>query len=179
MKKKAQAVKDSRSKPRTLDPELVAEFEAIAAGAGCELVHTEFKGGTLRLFIDRPDDPQGVSIADCELVSKQVSTLLDVVDFSDGRYVLEVSSPGLDRQLYRPKDYERFLGRLARVSFVSPESGDKRTVVGRLEAFRGAQDDESASGQDEGEVTVRVEETDEVLTLSLSSIQVARLEVEL
>src|SRR5688572_18720905 len=91
-----------------LDAELVAELEQIAAAAGCQLENAEWKGGVLRLVLDRPEG--GVGLTDCEQVSKQVSALLDVVDFGKNRYTLEVSSPGLDRQLYRPRDYARFTG---------------------------------------------------------------------
>jgi ribosome maturation factor RimP len=153
-----------------IGPDLWAEFEAIAEGARCELVHAEFKGGILRLFIDRPE---GVTLGDCEQVSKQVSALLDVVDFGRQRYVLEVSSPGLDRQLYRPKDYERFAGHRVRVTYLEPDGGRKRTVVGRLEGLR-----PSSPGGAEGEVTVTTDDG-EGLDLPLAAIQVARLEIEL
>ena len=79
-----------------------------------------------------------MTLADCEHVSRQVSALLDVLDFGTGRYVLEVSSPGLDRQLYKPRDYDRFAGRLARVTFQDPETGKKKTVVARLQGLRRA-----------------------------------------
>lgn len=147
--------------------DLEAEFAAIATHAGCELVHTEFAGGTLRLFIDRPEG--GVTLADCELVSKLVSALLDVVDFGARRYVLEVSSPGLDRPLYRARDYERFTGKLVRVTYFAAEGG-KRTVVGRLDEVRPV---------GEGEITVTVTETGERVDLPLGWIKAARLEIEL
>ena len=149
----------------TVGEDLESEIAAIAASTGCELVHAEFKGGVLRLFIDRP---QGVTLADCELVSKQVSALLDVVDFSSRRYVLEVSSPGLDRQLYRARDYERFTGRLVRVTWFGAEGG-KRTVVGRLTEYRPA---------GEGEITVEAA-TGERFDVPLGMVKVARLEIEL
>lgn len=149
-----------------LSPELVGEFEQIAGGAGCQLEHAEFKGGVLRLILDRPEG--GVNLSDCEQVSKQVSALLDLVDFGKGRYTLEVSSPGLDRPLYRPRDYARFTGRLARVSYRVPESGTKRTVVGRIEAF-----------DPEREEVVVAAAGGERLLLHLHDIHAARLEVEL
>jgi ribosome maturation factor RimP len=152
-----------------LDEEIVAELEAIAAGAGCELVHAELKGGTLRLFIDRPD---GVDLADCETISRQVSAFLDVVDFGAGRYLLEVSSPGLDRRLYRPRDWVRFTGSKVRVTFRSPETGQKRTVVGRLTGF------EPGPGPRDGTAVVETE-TGERLVLGLGDVQVARLEIDL
>lgn len=155
-----------------VEPELEAELVAIAGGAGCELVHAEFKGGVLRLFIDRPDRPGGVEIADCERVSRETSALLDVVDFGPSRYVLEVSSPGLDRQLYRPADYRRFTGRRVRMTFRSPDTGAKRTVQGLLESF-----DEAGPGG--GTVTVVESDRDERITLPLEAVEKTRLEIEL
>src|SRR4028119_2256248 len=95
-----------------------------AEGAGGERVHAEVKGGALRLFLDKPE---GITLSDCEHVSKQVSAYLDVVDFGKSRYVLEVSSPGLDRQLYKARDYERFVGRKGRGTLDDPETGKRET----------------------------------------------------
>lgn len=149
-----------------IPPELEAELAAVAEQAGCELAHAEFKGGVLRLFIDREG---GVTLADCETVSRQVSPLLDVAGFSAGRYTLEVSSPGLDRGLWKPRDFERFVGRRARVTFRSPDTGRKRTVVGRLTGF------------DAAVPAVEIEEAErgERLRLALAEIEAARLEVEI
>ena len=152
---------------KALDASLEAELAAVAERLGCELVHAEFKGGVLRLVVDREG---GVGLEDCALVSRQVSPLLDAAGFGTGRYVLEVSSPGLDRPLYRPSDYERFTGKLARVSFKDPATARKRTVVGRLTAFR------PEAG---GEVEIEDRDTGERLRIALDSIQTARLEVEL
>lgn len=167
---------------RMLEHELVEEIEEIAASTGCELAHAEYKGGVLRLFIDRPDG--GVDISDCERVSKQVSALLDVLDFSEGRYLLEVSSPGLDRQLYRPKDWRRFTGKKVKVTYVDPESRKKRTVVGRLESFEPLPEGAPAEEATGGRAHVMVEDgradgNEERLDLSLDDVQVARLEIEL
>ena len=115
-----------------VDEELRKEFEEIAEGIGCELLECEFKGGVLRLIIDHE---QGVNHDHCQSISRQVSTLLDVSDFGSGRYVLEVSSPGLDRKLYSERDFEKFLGRLARVTWKSRDMENKQTVVGRLHAI--------------------------------------------
>ena len=152
--------------------EIQPELEQIAEAAGCELVHVETKGGVLRLFIDKLE---GVSLADCEHVSKLASAWLDVMDFGQGRYVLEVSSPGLDRQLYKARDYARFVGHKVRVTVEDPETRKKKTVVGRLEAF------DLAEGAPEGDarVAVAVEPKGERLEVSLKDIRVARLEVEL
>lgn len=160
--------------------EITPEIEQVAQAAGCELVHAELKGGVLRLFVDRPE---GVTLADCQLVSRQVSALLDVLDFGTGRYVLEVSSPGLDRQLYRSADYDRFAGRLARVTYEDPETGKKRTDVARLRGLRhAAGSPEDVSGNDaEGDARVLLEDgkTGEVREVPLKNVKLARLEIEL
>lgn len=152
---------------RTVDRALERELAAVADSVGCELVHAHFAGGTLRLVLDRPE---GVTLKDCEAVSRQVSPLLDTLDFGGGGYVLEVSSPGLDRQLYRREDYERFAGRRARVTYRTEHEGGKRTVIGTLADFDA-----------EGDAVVRLEseETGEPLEIPLNDILVARLEIEL
>ena len=148
--------------------QLTPEIEQIAVAAGCELVHAELKGGILRVFIDKPE---GVTLADCEHVSRQVSALLDVLDFGSSRYVLEVSSPGLDRQLYKPADYDRFAGRLARVTFEEPATGKKKTVVARLQGLRQAE---------QGDAEVMLEDgSGEPRGIPLKNVRTARLEIEL
>src|SRR5262245_27161882 len=150
-----------------IDPALASELAAVAEHAGCELVHVEFAAGVLRLILDREG---GVGLADCETVSRRVSPVLDVAGFGGGRYTLEVSSPGLDRELYGPRDFQRFAGKRARVTFKNPESGRKRTVVGGLGAFDAAQDVALAIDEIEGCESVRV---------ALADVLKARLEVEL
>lgn len=160
---------------RVVSPELRAEFEQIAAAAGCELVQAEIKGNILRIFVDKPE---GVTLADCEHVSKQVSALLDVVDFGPSRYVLEVSSPGLDRELYGPRDYARFVGKLARVTIQEPETKTKRTVVSRLDEFRPGAAEGGTDGDDPA-VVLLDEKSGERSVVSLKNIRQARLEIEL
>jgi ribosome maturation factor RimP len=152
--------------------EIAPEIEQIAQGAGCELVHAELKGGVLRIFVDKPE---GVMLADCEQVSRQVSALLDVLDFGAGRYILEVSSPGLDRQLYRPRDYERFAGRLARDTSLAPVTGKTKTEVARLKGLRRA---EGASEED-AVVLLEDDRTGATRELPLNHVKLARLEIEL
>ncbi len=161
--------------PRAVDPELEAELQAIARASDLELAHVEIKGNVLRLILDRlegpegdaPADGAGVSLGDCELVAKHVSALLDVVDYGTSRYVLEVSSPGLDRELYGPRDFARFVGRLARVTF-EDEGGRKKTVVGRLRGY----------AAEPGVVTVE-EAGQQELAIAVERIRKARLEIEL
>jgi ribosome maturation factor RimP len=153
--------------------EITPELESVAQAAGCELVHAELKGGILRLFVDKPE---GVTLADCQLVSKLASALLDVLDFGTGRYVLEVSSPGLDRQLYRPQDYDRFAGRLARVTYEDPETGKKKTEVARLKGLRRAGEEGS---EENALVLLEDGRTGDVRELPLNNVKLARLEIEL
>ena len=151
-----------------IDSELLEEMSAIAESISCELLHAELKGGMLRIVLDREDG--GVTIDDCGKVSREVSTLLDAWDFGRNRYTLEVSSPGLDRPMYRPEDYERHVGHLMKVSFVDPTTQRNRKVVARLKAF----------DREEGiRVSYEIPETGEDLELSLDQIHSARLEIEL
>ena len=100
--------------------------------AGMELVHLEFRregmGLVLRLYIDKDG---GVTLDDCALISRQVSTRLDVDDPIQGRYTLEVSSPGMDRPLSRDRDFERFAGHRVRLTTHDPIDGQKN-FIGRL-----------------------------------------------
>src|SRR4029077_14235959 len=100
--------------------------ERAARSANVEVVDVEWKIGKqrfLRVYIDKPE---GVSHSDCKAVSDQLSVLLDVEDLVPGpRYVLEVSSPGLDRKLTKPGEFQRFAGRLARISTSEPVENEK------------------------------------------------------
>jgi ribosome maturation factor RimP len=108
--------------------------ERVAASLGLELFDIELRGSgksrMLRIFIDKP---AGVTHEDCATVSREVSTILDVEDaVPGGSYVLEVSSPGLDRKLFRPADFERFQGSRVKLTTKDPVNGN-RHFEGRLE----------------------------------------------
>jgi len=105
---------------------------------GYELVGVEFQtggkgGGLLRVYID---SEKGISAEDCQKVSYQVSGLLDVEDPIPGHYTLEVSSPGLDRLLFRAEDFDRFAGQLVKLRLTYPVEG-QRKFKGRLVGMRG------------------------------------------
>jgi len=111
--------------------------ERVAATGGLEVVEIEFRGGgksrMLRVFLDKP---AGVTHEDCAQFSREFGTILDVEDVvPGGTYVLEVSSPGLDRKLNRPADYERFTGSKVKLMTREPVNGN-RHFEGRLESFR-------------------------------------------
>ena len=91
----------------------------------------EFEG--LKVFIDKPD---GITHQDCELVSEQLGTVLDVEDLIPFSYTLEVSSPGLDRKLVKESDYTRFEGKLAKIQTRVPLQSQK-TFRGRLRGLQG------------------------------------------
>jgi ribosome maturation factor RimP len=120
-----------------LDLEQVRNIaERVTASGGLELVEVEFLGSgkarMLRIFIDKTG---GVTHEDCENVSREVSTILDMEDVVPGdSYLLEVSSPGLDRKLTKPADYERFKGSLIKVTTYEPVEGN-RNFRGRLEGI--------------------------------------------
>lgn len=113
--------------------------ERVAADHGLEIVDVEFRGGggkarMLRIFLDKPG---GVTHEDCELVSKEVSTILDVEDaVPGGSYTLEVSSPGLDRRLSKAADFQRFVGSRVKVMTKEPVNGN-RHFEGKLREFSG------------------------------------------
>src|SRR5207248_3599421 len=112
--------------------------ERVAASSGLEVVEVELRGGgksrMLRVIIDKP---AGVTHEDCANLSREVGTILDVDDaIPGGSYVLEVSSPGLDRKLNRAADYERFVGSRVKLMTREPVAGN-RHFEGRLENFDG------------------------------------------
>ena len=111
--------------------------ERVASSSGLELVEVELRGGgksrMLRVFLDKP---AGVTHEDCAQFSREFGTILDVEDvIPGGTYVLEVSSPGLDRKLVKPSDYERFAGSKVKLMTREPVNGN-RHFEGRLESFR-------------------------------------------
>jgi ribosome maturation factor RimP len=113
--------------------ELYDKLARLAASEGVELVAAEVTGSTrrpvVRLVLDRPEG--GVSLADCERVSRQASVLLDAYDPLPGPFTLEVTSPGLDRKLYDQRDFDRFAGRAVRVR-MRPSWQGNRLVTGIL-----------------------------------------------
>jgi ribosome maturation factor RimP len=116
-----------------LSPQILEIIERVTNRAGVELVHAEMTGGrnaVLQVYIDKPD---GVTLDDCTAVSEQLSLILDVDDLIPHQYLLEVASPGLDRGLYKPTDYERFAGLPAHVRLSTPLDGQRNfhgTLVG-------------------------------------------------
>jgi ribosome maturation factor RimP len=135
-------------------------LEPAVAAMGFELADLDAhfgRRGLLRLYIDRAG---GVTLEDCERVSEQIGALLDVEDPLPGSYVLEVSSPGLDRKLRTLEHFARFVGEQAKVELKDPRDG-RRRFTGRLAGVEG------------GEVLLEVE--GELTRLPLGDIATARL----
>jgi ribosome maturation factor RimP len=137
----------------------------IARESSLEVVDVEFrpsgKRWLLRVYIDRED---GVTLADCERVSRELSRVLDVEDVVDHAYALEVSSPGLTRPLKTRADFERYTGRLCKVVTAAPVEG-KNDFRGKILGLR--------------EDQVEVEEKGQVYKIPLTAVKKASLELEL
>ncbi len=109
----------------------------VCVDEGIELIHVEWQreagGWVLRLYLDRPG---GITLDDCANISRQVSALIDVNLDIDARYSLEVSSPGPQRPLGQPADFNRFKGHQARIRTVEPIKG-RRTFTGTVNGAEG------------------------------------------
>ena len=120
------------------DIKLKQLLQPVVEALGCELWGLELQAGgktkLLRIFIDRAEE--GVGIEDCERVSRQSSAVLDVEDVINGEYILEVSSPGMDRPLYDLAQYEQFIGEDISLKLRFPYEG-RRNFKGRLSAVDG------------------------------------------
>jgi ribosome maturation factor RimP len=121
-------------KDHAMTERLWAVIEPVALELGLELVDLEWRPAgpvaALRVFVDRPG---GVNLGECERLSRRLDPLLDAEELVQGRYHLQVSSPGLDRPLRRIGDFRRAVGALLRLT-LRPHSGRSRLLVGRLRA---------------------------------------------
>jgi len=149
----------------SVEDRVQAIAERVAIDHGLELVHAEVAGPDnkpiVRIFIDKPN---GVTHQDCSEVSLHVGTVLDVEDFIHASYTLEVSSPGLERGLYKRQDYERFAGSLARMRTRKPING-QRNFRGRLLGI-------------DGEEVLFEDRTSGRVKIALDSIAKANLELD-
>ncbi len=126
-------------------------IESAVESLGFELVRVTYGGGrkpTLQIMAERPDGT--MSVEDCARLSREVSLILDVEDPLPGEYLLEVSSPGVDRPLTRAKDFERWVGFETKVELGSQIDG-RRRFKGRMTAFNGA---EVVMQTEEGEIVL-------------------------
>ena len=151
--------------------------QRVAVSLGLDVFDVEWKIGKerlLRVYIDRLPGPQnpddlGVSHNDCQQVSEQLSVILDVEELVPGpAYTLEISSPGLDRKLIKPSDYERFVGRLAKIWLTDPVN-KQAFLEGRLAGY--------ADGM--VKVTQRSKDQERQIEIPYAGIKKANLVVEL
>jgi ribosome maturation factor RimP len=128
-----------------LEGELASLAEPVLEDMGFRLVRVKVSGRdgkTVQIMAERPDGT--INIDDCEAISRQLSPLLDVNDIVDGAYRLEISSPGIDRPLVRPSDFEDWSGHEAKIELNEPVEG-RRKFRGELEGF------------EDGEVRIKVD----------------------
>jgi ribosome maturation factor RimP len=123
--------------------------EPALSDMGYELVRVAINGAemkTVQIMAERADR-QDMTVDDCEKISHTASALLDVADPFNGRWVLEVSSPGIDRPLVKPADYDRFKGEEAKVELVNDIDGRKR-FKGILKGIEGTKISMDFEGQE-------------------------------
>ena len=144
-----------------MDTEYIKEvIEKDIERLGCKVWGLELFGRhsnqTLRIYIDNKD---GISVEDCEKVSKHVSKVLDTEnDFSE-KYMLEISSPGLDRKFFYKEQYQEFINDSIRVTFF--DNDNKKTIKGNLKEV--------------DDICIKLEIKEEILEISFSSIIQANL----
>jgi ribosome maturation factor RimP len=134
----------------------------VAASEGIELVDVELHGrgpgSVVRIYLDKPG---GITLEDCQMVSRQVGTILDVEDVIAARYTLEVSSPGLDRRLIKSDDFQRFAGQQIKL-LLRDSAGNRRHLQGRLR------------GLEEGKVQVEADAAG-MMSIPLEQVEKANL----
>lgn len=138
-------------------------IETSVKELGFELVRVSYGGGrkpTLQIMAERPDGT--MSVDDCAKLSREISAILDVEDPLVGEFLLEVSSPGIDRPLTRPKDFTRWVGFDAKVELEEASEGRRR--------FRG-----NILSADENVVTLKVSDLKEDVVISYEEISKAKL----
>ena len=119
-----------------IENEVESIVEELIAGSPLELVAVDYvreRDWYLRVFIDKEG---GIEIDDCQELSGRLEEILDARDLIRTSYILEVSSPGLDRELKKPKDFQREQGKLVDVSLFAPLDGEK-VITGQLKSYDG------------------------------------------
>ncbi len=153
---------------RSLESRIAELAGQIAVSMGMEVVLVEVKGdgnrSIVRVFIDQPS---GISLEDCERFSKRLSVLLDVEDWIPFHYILEVSSPGVNRPLVKESDFRRFTGKEAKLRTRLPIEGQrnfKGKIVGVTE---GRLELEVAPGKQIGIALMDIEKANLIAELSM------------
>jgi ribosome maturation factor RimP len=145
--------------------------ERVVANTGIDLVEIELRGAgkarLLRVYIDKPG---GVTHTDCELISERLGQLLDEEDAIPGEgYTLEVSSPGVERKLSKPRDFERVIGQSVRVAWRTPAEPGSRETIQRLEG--------KLTGVADGTLTLKTA-SGETMHIPLGQVQKANLKFD-
>jgi ribosome maturation factor RimP len=139
--------------------------EGLLSDYGMEVVDVDlrFEGGrrVLRVFIDKEG---GVTLADCARISRELGDLIEAEDMIDGHYVLEISSPGLNRPLKKERDFVRSIGKMVKLRMVRPIN-NRRNFIGRLQNVN------------QGTISLLVDQ-DNLVELPLKEVDKARLEYE-
>tara|TARA_Y100000294_G_C8358268_1_gene257644 strand:- start:126 stop:599 length:474 start_codon:yes stop_codon:yes gene_type:complete len=152
------------SKKLSIDEKIQRLVRPIVEVEEMKLVDVEYKKGpnsVLRIFIDKPG---GVNVSDCAKISTQVGAFLDIDNLIENNYVLEVSSPGLDRPLKNKADYDRNKGKLIKVSLYAPLEG-KKTFIGRI------------ISADDQKVILK-EKSDKIIDIPFAAIAKGKLKIE-
>ncbi len=149
--------------------------DRVAQSSGLEVVDLELQGGgkarMLRIYIDKST---GVTHEDCSNFSREVGTIFDVEDaVPGGSYLLEVSSPGLDRRLSKPEDYQRFVGSLLKLMTRDPVNGN-RQFEGRLKAYHDGRLSLELTGRKKSKKHEAVEDGTEI-EIDLGNVEKANL----
>ncbi|TAK75646.1 MAG: ribosome maturation factor RimP [Gammaproteobacteria bacterium] len=148
---------------RKIDPALHDKLVTLINSMGYEMVGGELfpQGGAtiFRIYIDRPT---GVTLDDCSLVSRQVSAMMDVEDPVRGRYVLEVSSPGVNRPLFELEHYRKFIGHRVKIRLHAPVH-ERRQFKGVLTRVEG------------DEIYLLIDDSTQEVSLPFSAIEKANL----
>ena len=151
--------------PQTLHARLLALIEPALAEQGVELVALEVLGGAkrplLRIYLDQEG---GIGIEDCARLSRSIGAMLDLDDPFAMRYILEVSSPGLNRPLAKPEHYKRHIGQRVRLKTRRPIRANAKNYLGTLTAFR--------------EAPARIELTDELGAVEIPLDDILRANID-
>lgn len=150
--------------------------ESVAAVAGVEIFEVELKGsGAARLLRVTIDKPEGVTLDDCAAVSREMEAILDAEDTIQTPYELQVSSPGIERELRKSRDWERFQGKKARVVLKQPVLN--QSMEGDLKTFDGTI--AHVASDETGSHTVTIELTNgREVTFPLEQVERANLKFE-
>lgn len=140
-----------------LEQQILEMAESVAVENGCYIYDVEYlkegKTRTLRIYADREET--GISLDECEIISRRMSDLLDESDPIRENYMLEVSSPGIERRLTQPWHFEKYIGKMVDIGLYKAVDGAKQ-ISGVLHAYS---DEEITLETDKGNMTIMQSET--------------------